>query len=34
MRKMQLTSVGELVRVWEALPTELRDGPETDGLEA
>ena len=25
MRKMQLTSVGELVRVWEALPAEMRD---------
>jgi FixJ family two-component response regulator len=24
MRKMQLTSVGELVRVWEALPAEVR----------
>jgi FixJ family two-component response regulator len=24
MRKMQLTSVGELVRVWEALPVEVR----------
>ena len=26
MRKMQLTSVGELVRFWEALPAEARDG--------
>jgi FixJ family two-component response regulator len=25
MRKMQLTSVGELIRVWEALPTEVRE---------
>ncbi|MGK9235505.1 response regulator transcription factor [Inquilinus limosus] len=25
MRKMQLTSVGELVRAWEALPAELRE---------
>ena len=25
MRKMQLTSVSELVRVWEALPADLRD---------
>jgi FixJ family two-component response regulator len=25
MRKMQLTSVGELIRVWEALPAELRE---------
>lgn len=25
MRKMQLTSVGELVRVWEALPVEVRE---------
>ncbi|WP_100000983.1 response regulator transcription factor [Phyllobacterium zundukense] len=25
MRKMQLTSVGELVRVWEALPAEVRE---------
>jgi FixJ family two-component response regulator len=25
MRKMQLRSVGELVRVWEALPAEMRD---------
>ena len=24
MRKMQMTSVGELVRVWEALPAEVR----------
>jgi FixJ family two-component response regulator len=24
MRKMQLASVGELVRVWEVLPAELR----------
>jgi len=28
MRKMQLTSVGELVRVWEALPAEVRAGLE------
>jgi len=26
MRKMQLKSVGELIRVWEALPAEKRDG--------
>jgi FixJ family two-component response regulator len=26
MRKMHLTSVGELIRVWEALPAEVRDG--------
>ena len=25
MRKMQLTSVSELVRVWEALPAEVRE---------
>jgi len=25
MRKMQLSSVGELVRVWEALPAEVRE---------
>jgi hypothetical protein len=25
MRKMQLASVGELVRVWEALPAEVRE---------
>lgn len=25
MRKMQLTSVGELVRVWEALPAKVRE---------
>ena len=25
MRKMQLASVGELVRVWEALPSEVRE---------
>jgi FixJ family two-component response regulator len=25
MRKMQLTSVGELIRVWEALPAEVRE---------
>jgi len=24
MRKMQLSSVGELVRVWEKLPAEVR----------
>lgn len=29
MRKMQLTSVGELVRVWEALPGEVRKTVET-----
>jgi FixJ family two-component response regulator len=29
MRKMQLTSVGELVRVWEALPAEVRERAET-----
>ncbi|MGO1075776.1 response regulator transcription factor [Inquilinus sp. CA228] len=28
MRKMQLNSVGELVRVWEALPAELREKTE------
>jgi DNA-binding NarL/FixJ family response regulator len=28
MRKMQLTSVGELVRLWETLPAEVRDGME------
>ena len=26
MRKMRLSSVGELIRVWEALPAEVRDG--------
>lgn len=26
MRKMQATSVGELVRAWEALPVQLRAG--------
>ena len=25
MRKMQLASVGELVRAWEALPIEVRE---------
>jgi len=25
MRKMQLTSVGELVRAWEALPADVRE---------
>ena len=30
MRKMQLNSVGELVRVWEALPAELRDRVEAE----
>jgi FixJ family two-component response regulator len=30
MRKMQLKSVGELVRVWEALPVETRKGIEVD----
>jgi FixJ family two-component response regulator len=25
MRKMQLSSIGELVRVWEALPADVRD---------
>jgi FixJ family two-component response regulator len=29
MRKMQLASVGELVRVWEALPAEVRERVET-----
>ncbi|MGO4128033.1 response regulator transcription factor [Inquilinus sp. YAF38] len=29
MHKMQLASVGELVRIWEALPAELREGTET-----
>lgn len=28
MRKMQLASVGELVRVWEALPADLRERTE------
>ncbi|GLS22942.1 DNA-binding response regulator [Labrys miyagiensis] len=28
MRKMELTSVGELVRVWEALPADVREGGE------
>ena len=28
MRKMQLTSVGELVRVWETLPAEMRPSVE------
>jgi FixJ family two-component response regulator len=27
MRKMQAASVGELIRVWETLPAELRDKP-------
>jgi FixJ family two-component response regulator len=27
MRKMQVASVGELIRVWETLPAELRDKP-------
>jgi hypothetical protein len=25
MRKLQLASVGELVRLWEALPSDVRD---------
>jgi FixJ family two-component response regulator len=25
MRKMQAASLGELIRVWEALPADLRD---------
>ena len=25
MRKMQATSVGELIRAWEALPADLRE---------
>ncbi|WP_413989020.1 response regulator transcription factor [Labrys okinawensis] len=28
MRKMQFTSAGELVRVWEALPADVREGSE------
>lgn len=28
MRKMRLASVGELIRVWEALPVEVREGVE------
>lgn len=30
MRKMQLSSVGELVRVWEALPAEVRERVEAE----
>ena len=26
MRKMQVTSVGQLIRIWELLPAELREG--------
>ena len=33
MRKMQLTSVGELVRVWEALPAEVRKTVEAGPLQ-
>ncbi|MBW8725591.1 MAG: response regulator transcription factor [Inquilinus limosus] len=29
MRKMRTTSVGELIRAWEALPAELREGEPT-----
>jgi FixJ family two-component response regulator len=29
MRKMHTTSVGELIRAWEALPAELRGGEPT-----
>ena len=28
MRKMRLTSVGELIRVWEVLPAEVRENVE------
>jgi FixJ family two-component response regulator len=34
MRKMQLTSVGELVRVWEALPADVRERMAAQGGEA
>jgi FixJ family two-component response regulator len=27
MRKMEASSVGELIRVWEALPTDIREAP-------
>jgi FixJ family two-component response regulator len=30
MHKMQLATVGELVRIWEALPAELREKAEAD----
>ncbi|TXL71379.1 response regulator transcription factor [Vineibacter terrae] len=30
MRKMQAASVGQLVRTWESMPIELRDGPLDD----
>ena len=33
MRKMQLTSVGELVRVWEMLPAEVRKAVEAAPLQ-
>ena len=33
MRKMKLTSVGELIRVWEALPVEVRNTVETGPLQ-
>jgi FixJ family two-component response regulator len=29
MRKMQVTSVGQLIRAWESLPAALREPPET-----
>jgi FixJ family two-component response regulator len=29
MRKMQVTFVGELIRLWDALPAEVRDGMDT-----
>jgi FixJ family two-component response regulator len=29
MRKMQALSVAQLIRAWEALPADLRDGPRT-----
>ncbi len=32
MRKLQLTSVGELIRVWEGLPAEVRKTVETGPL--
>jgi FixJ family two-component response regulator len=34
MRKMQLTSVGELVRAWETLPADVRARVEADGPHA
>jgi hypothetical protein len=34
MRKMQATSVGDLIRAWEALPEGLREMGETPNIAA